>query len=324
MCYSDHFSFLQEEILTIHIMSTTTNNALDAQTFFTPISLPVSRCFGRKPAQTFLQNREVHLQKVEEAKASGQTVNVIGLKSCIDRDFLLSLIEDGTFKGVSTIEELTEDVLLARLEQTNVKDTCLASAENLAMQVQKHLKRDLKEPDPTDRVTNLIMHYRTFLRNRKMSGIIKDKPKKAITHIVSVLKPLDFKCVIAKDISLVNEDLKKDLSKFCAHLKERARNLECLLVGQKEMQSNMQVLEEYGKLQLAKEAQRTQNLTKTENLTTLGAEEAHGALGPHISPRKQAQRQKATRPKPHSLGKGIRGMRMAKTRNLSRKSFQIV
>ena len=175
-------------------MSNPSNNALAVQTFFTPITPPILHSLGRKPIYTFLQDRELHLQKVEEAKASGQTVSAIGLKSCINRDLLLPLVEDETLKGIEKVDDLQETTLQQHLEEINAKDTPPLSAEDLELQVKKTVKMKASEPDPSLRIAQLIMEHRTFLRLRKMSDLIKNKPKKAIKHVVSALQPAEFKC----------------------------------------------------------------------------------------------------------------------------------
>jgi hypothetical protein len=77
------------------------------------------------------------------------------------------------------------------------------------------------EKDPALRVFEAVADYYSLHRNLRLD-FINGKPKKAVEHLVSVIKPTTLKVLIERKLEMDKSDLKKDLFEFVAYLEKMA------------------------------------------------------------------------------------------------------
>jgi hypothetical protein len=71
------------------------------------------------------------------------------------------------------------------------------------------------------RVTKAVADYYSLHRNMRLD-FINGKPKKAVEHLVSVIKPATFKALIESKLEMVKSELKKDFLEFFSYLTKMA------------------------------------------------------------------------------------------------------
>jgi hypothetical protein len=79
----------------------------------------------------------------------------------------------------------------------------------------------MSEKDPALRVMKAVADYFSLHRNLRLD-FIKGKPKKAVEHLVSVIKPATLKARIESKLEMNMSELKKDFLEFVGYLKKMA------------------------------------------------------------------------------------------------------
>jgi hypothetical protein len=75
--------------------------------------------------------------------------------------------------------------------------------------------------DPAPRVTKAVADYYSLHRNLKLD-FINGKPKRAVEHLASVIKPATLKALIENELEMDKSDHKKDFLEFVAYLEKMA------------------------------------------------------------------------------------------------------
>jgi hypothetical protein len=68
------------------------------------------------------------------------------------------------------------------------------------------------------RVKKSVAYYYSFHRNLRLDSI-NGKPKKAVDHLVSVIKPATLKTLIESKLEMEKSELNKDFVEFVGYLK---------------------------------------------------------------------------------------------------------
>jgi hypothetical protein len=79
----------------------------------------------------------------------------------------------------------------------------------------------MPEKDPALRVTKAVADFYSLHRNHRLN-FINGKPKKAVEHLVSVIKPATLKALIENKREIDKSELRKDFLEFVDYLKEMA------------------------------------------------------------------------------------------------------
>jgi hypothetical protein len=79
----------------------------------------------------------------------------------------------------------------------------------------------MSEKDPSLRVMKAVSDYYSLHRNLRLD-FINGKPKKAVEHLVSVIKPATLKALIESKLEMDKSELKKDFLEFVKYLEELA------------------------------------------------------------------------------------------------------
>lgn len=72
---------------------------------------PQLKLLGRKSIQNFLRDRESYLRRPKKAVEEGSTFEAVTLVASADFDSLTSLVDLDTFLGITTLDELADDIL---------------------------------------------------------------------------------------------------------------------------------------------------------------------------------------------------------------------
>lgn len=100
----------------------------------------------------------------------------ISMKLYIDDGYLDSSIALGFIPGVSSIDDLTDEILRIFLEEksSESKETLtLASVDSI---VSKKLKMDMRDRSATSRMQGLFISYRTIQRDNGLSWVLEKQP----------------------------------------------------------------------------------------------------------------------------------------------------
>ena len=145
--------------------SQTDSNA--GQHLFTPVSHPELHKLGRRHIHKFLRERERYLLRILDVNSSGGSLQPVSIKSSIDPDLLLSLVEFGEFDNITTVSSLSEDTLKSWLEQKDAVELSSLSVGDLDATVRSNVRMNIHGIDPELRIKTLFIDYKNFLRSRK-------------------------------------------------------------------------------------------------------------------------------------------------------------
>jgi hypothetical protein len=79
----------------------------------------------------------------------------------------------------------------------------------------------MSENNPALRVMKAVADYYSLHRNLRLD-FINGKPKKAVKHLVSVIRPATLKTQIESKLEMDKSELKKDFLQFVSYLKKMA------------------------------------------------------------------------------------------------------
>jgi hypothetical protein len=94
-------------------------------------------------------------------------------------------------------------------------------AEYVKVEVLAIVSFTMSEKDPALRVTKAIADYYSLHRHLRLD-FINGKPKRAVEHLVSVVKPATLKTLMKRKLQMNKSELKNDFLEFVAYLKKKA------------------------------------------------------------------------------------------------------
>jgi hypothetical protein len=170
---------------------------------FQPITHPVLSRLGQVNIRKFIRARDAYVRAISERKEQEGCGNLlsVALRYSFEPDLLLSMIELAQFgEEIDTLDKLKEDHITAWLSKHREAKTESLSLSKLDSLVSKGLHIKMNEKDVSHRVITLFADYTTLLRNNGLSWVIKDKPKIAVSHIVTALRPNPLQKRIQEDL----------------------------------------------------------------------------------------------------------------------------
>jgi hypothetical protein len=106
------------------------------------------------------------------------------------------------------------------LESTQERDGSV-TAKFVKAEVLAKMTFGMSEKDPALRVMKAVSDYYSLQRNLRLY-FINGKPKRAVEHLVSVIKPTTLKALIESKLELDKSELKTDFLEFVGYLKKMA------------------------------------------------------------------------------------------------------
>jgi hypothetical protein len=140
------------------------------------------------------------------------------LVSCIDPDLLENLVCLEEIEGCDDVDKVTDDNLEAWIKKSLGEVSKHTTTDDIAFMVLRKIRTNMQENDSSVRVNQLVSDYLTLSREQGWM-LVKDQPKLAIKHLLSVVKPAQLKEVCENDLLLDQIELRKDFYVFLKHLR---------------------------------------------------------------------------------------------------------
>jgi hypothetical protein len=181
---------------------------------FQAVQHPELDTLGQVAIRDFLKKRARYLRLVaENNKADIINVTPITVVISIDPEVLENLIDLEEIDAES-VDDFTDESVMEYLESTQERSASV-TAEYVKAEVLAKVSFNMSEKDPVPRVTKAVADYYSLHRNLRLD-LINGKPKRAVEHLVSVIKPATLKSLIESKLEMDKSELKKDLLEFVA------------------------------------------------------------------------------------------------------------
>jgi hypothetical protein len=175
---------------------------------------------GLMAIRDFLKKRARYLRLVaQNSKADGVNVTPITVVASIDPELLKNLI-DMEVIDANSVDDCPDESVIEFLESARESDAPI-TADFVKAEVLAKVTFAMSEKDPALRVMKAFSDYYSLHRNLRLD-FINDKPKKAVEHLVSVIKPATLKALIERKLEMDKSELKKDFLEFVGYLKKTA------------------------------------------------------------------------------------------------------
>jgi hypothetical protein len=149
----------------------------------------------------------------------GQKMVPATLVSCIDPDLLENPLCLEEIEGRTDADEVVDADLDAWMKKSLGEVAKLTTTDDIAAMVQRKVRTNMQEKDSTMRINQLVSDYLTPSREQGWT-LVKDHPKLAIKHLLSVFKPAQLKEFCENDLQLDQVALRKDFYGFLKHLRK--------------------------------------------------------------------------------------------------------
>jgi hypothetical protein len=167
--------------------------------------------------RVFLKKRARYLRLVaQNNKADGVNVTPITVVASIGSELLKNLIDMEEIDAES-VEDCTDESVMEFLESTQERDASV-TAEIVKAEVLAKVTFAMSEKDPALRVMKAVADYYPLHRNLRLDSI-NGKPKKAVEHLLSVIKPDTLKALIESKLEMDKSEINKDFLVFVVYLK---------------------------------------------------------------------------------------------------------
>jgi hypothetical protein len=161
---------------------------------FHAVQHPELDTLGLVAIRDFLKKRARYLRLVaQNNKVDGVNVTSITVVASIDPEVLENLIDMEKIDADS-VDDCTDESVMEFLESTQDRDASV-TAEFVKAEVLAKVTFAMSEKDPALRVMKAVADYYSLHRNVRLD-LINGKPKKAVEHLVSVIRPATLKALI--------------------------------------------------------------------------------------------------------------------------------
>jgi hypothetical protein len=185
---------------------------------FQAVQHPELDTLGQVAIRSFLKKRAHYLRLVAKInKADGFNVTPITVTASIDPELPENLIDMEEIDAES-VEDCTNESLIEFLESTQERDASV-TAEFVKAEVLAKVTFAMSENDTALRFMKAVDDYYSLHRNLLLD-FINGKPKKAVEHLMSVIKPDTLKAMIESKLEIDKSELKKDFLEFVGYLKK--------------------------------------------------------------------------------------------------------
>jgi hypothetical protein len=175
---------------------------------------------GLVTIRDILKKRARYLRLVaQNNKENGVNVTPITVVASIDQELLENLIDMEEIDADS-VEDCTDNIVIKFLESTQERDASV-TAEYVKVEVLAKVTSAMWEKYPALRIMKAVADYYSLHRNLRLD-FINGKPREAIEHLVSVIRPATLKALIGSKLAVDKSELKKDFLELVAYLKKMA------------------------------------------------------------------------------------------------------
>jgi hypothetical protein len=161
---------------------------------FQAVQHPELDTLGQVAILDFLKNRARYLRLVaQNNKAYGVNVTPITVVASIDPELLENFIDMEKIDA-NLVDDCTDESVMDLFESTQERDASV-TAEFVKVEVLAKVMFAMSEEDPALRVMKAVADYNSLHRNPRLD-FINGKPKKAVKHLVSVIRMATLKALI--------------------------------------------------------------------------------------------------------------------------------
>jgi hypothetical protein len=122
-------------------------------------------------------------------------------------------------EGRTDADEVVDAYLNVWMKKSLGEVAKLTTTDDIAAMVQRKVCTNMKEKDSTMPINQLMSDYLNLSCEQGWT-LVKYQPKLAIKHVLSVVKPAQFKEVFENDLQLDQVALRKDVYGFVKHLRK--------------------------------------------------------------------------------------------------------
>jgi hypothetical protein len=152
-------------------------------------------------------------------KADGVNVTSITEVASIDPKLLENLIDMEEIDAES-VEGCTDESVMEFLESTQERVVSV-TAEFVKAEMLAKMTFAMSEKDFSLRVMKAVANYYSLHRNLRLH-FINGKPKKAVEHLLSVIRPATLKALTKRKLEMDKSELKKSFLEFVTYLEKMA------------------------------------------------------------------------------------------------------
>jgi hypothetical protein len=175
---------------------------------FQVVQHPELDTLGLVTILNFLKKRARYLRlAAQNNKADGVNVTLITVVASIDPKLLENLVVMEEIDAES-IDDCTDESVMKYLDSTQVRSVSV-TAEYVKAKVLAYVSFTMSVNDPALRIKKAAADYYSLHINLRLD-FINGKPKKAVEHLVSVIKPATLKALIESKLEMDTSKLKKD------------------------------------------------------------------------------------------------------------------
>jgi hypothetical protein len=169
---------------------------------FQAVQHPELDMLGQVAIRVFLKKRARYLRLVaQNNKADGVNVKPITVVASIDPELLENLIDMEKFDADS-VDDCSDESVMEFLESAQERDASV-TAEFFKAEVLAKVTFAMSEKDPALRVMKAVADYYSLHRNLRLD-FINGKPKKAVEHLVTVIRPATLKTLMESKLEMDN------------------------------------------------------------------------------------------------------------------------
>jgi hypothetical protein len=186
---------------------------------FQAVQHPELDTLGQVAIRDFLKKRARYLRLVaQNNKADCVNVTPITVVASIDPELLENLIDMENIDAY-LVNDCTDESVMEFLESTQERDASVTS-KYVKNEMLEKVSFGMSEKDLALRVMKAVADYYSLHRNLRLD-FINGKPKRAVEHLVSVIRPATLKALIESKLEMDRSELKKDFLEFVKYLEWR-------------------------------------------------------------------------------------------------------
>lgn len=157
------------------------------------------------------------LQLTGYATTSLEPVKPVSLFYCVEAEQSESAIECGLIGDYTDVDMLTSEALRRFLDKETEGSKDVMTEANLTATVQASLRMKMSVKSAKGNMKLLFMKYRSLLRTNGIKLVTKEKPKLAIKHVYSAIKPAYLRSRLEQIIAFSYQNLRADFNAFIQH-----------------------------------------------------------------------------------------------------------
>lgn len=147
------------------------------------------------------------VKQITTDSLSTEVIKPVGLKFCVDPEFLQSSIALGLVSNAVDCEILANHYVCELLDERCKESKETVTLDQLDKLVQNWLRTDMRNSNATTRMQDMFAEYYTFLILNGLNSLTSDSPKVAFEHVFSAIRPLTLHDRLTTDLLFAKYEL---------------------------------------------------------------------------------------------------------------------